>query len=101
VDKRLCRPAVWWTDAYAGRRTPCNVPAALTWQSQPPLAAARLQTSAQEALLPCKYVVADGLSGHSPAFLDAVDKCIGVTAFVAMPAETRGGLQAPRTTAKT
>jgi SRSO17 transposase len=101
VDKRLFLPEVWWTDAYAGRRTTCNVPAALTLQSKPQLAAALLQTIAQEALLPFKYVVADGLYGNSPAFLDAVDKCIGVTAFVAIPAETRCWLQAPWTTDKT
>jgi hypothetical protein len=65
------------------------------------LAAARLQTIAHEALLPCKDVVADGLDGHSPDCLDAVDTCIGVTAFVALPAETRCWLQAPRTTDKT
>ena len=101
VDKRLFLPEVWWTNAYAGRRTTCNVPAALTLQSKPPLAAAMLQTIAQEARLPFKDVVADCLYGQSPDFLDAVDKCIGVTAFVAMPAETRCWLQAPRPTDKT
>jgi SRSO17 transposase len=101
VDKRLFLPEVWWTDAYAGRRTTCNVPAALTLQSKPQLAAAMLQTIAHEALLPFKYVVADCLYGNSPDFLDAVDTCIGVTAFVAIPAETRCWLQAPRTTDKT
>jgi len=101
VDKRLFLPEVWWTDAYAGRRTTCNVPAALTFQSKPQLAAAMLQTIAQKALLPFKYVVADCLYGNSPDFLDAVDQCIGVTAFVAIPAETHCWLQAPRTTDKT
>jgi SRSO17 transposase len=101
VDKRLFLPEAWWTDAYAGRRTTCNVPAALTFQSKPQLAAAMLRAIAQEALLPFKYVVADCLYGQSPDFLDAVDQCIGVTAFVAIPAETRCWLQAPRTTDKT
>jgi SRSO17 transposase len=101
VDKRLFLPEAWWTDAYASRRTTCNVPAALTFQSKPQLAAAMLQAIAQEALLPFKYVVADCLYGQSPDFLDAVDQCIGVTAFVAIPAETRCWLQAPRTTDKT
>ena len=48
-------------------------------------------------LLPFKSVVADCLYGHSPAVLDAVDACVGVTTFVAMPSETRGWLQRPRT----
>lgn len=40
VDKRLFLPERWWTDAYAARRTQCNVPADLTFQSKPQLAAA-------------------------------------------------------------
>jgi SRSO17 transposase len=40
VDKRLFLPEVWWTDAYAARRTKCHVPAELTFQSKPQLAAA-------------------------------------------------------------
>ena len=40
VDKRLFLPEVWWTDAYAARRARCNVPAELTFQSKPALAAA-------------------------------------------------------------
>ena len=101
VDKRLFLPEVWWTDAYAARRTRGKVPDELIFQSKPQLAAAMLQAIAQEGLLPCKYVVADCLYGNSPDFLDAVDTCLGVTAFVAIPAETRCWLQAPRTTDKT
>ena len=97
VDKRLCLPEAWWSDAYAARRTTCNVPTELTWQSKPQLAAAMLHALTQEGLLPCKYVVADCLYGNSPDFLDAVEACVGVTAFVAIPSETRCWLQAPRT----
>src|SRR5215475_1001570 len=101
VDKRLFVPEVWFTDAYATRRTKCKVPSALTWQSKPQLAAAMLQAIAQEGLLPFKYVVADCLYGNSPTFLDAVDACVGVTTFVAIPSETRCWLQRPRTEDKT
>jgi SRSO17 transposase len=97
VDKRLFLPEAWFTDAYATRRKKCNVPDALTWQSKPQLAAAMLQAMAHEGLLPFKYVVADCLYGNSPDFLDAVDACVGVTTLVAIPADTRGWLQAPRT----
>jgi SRSO17 transposase len=97
VDKRLFLPEVWWTDAYTARRTRCNVPEELTFQSKPQLAAAMLQAMAQEGLLPFKYVVADCLYGHSPDFLDAVDACVGVTALVAISSETRCGLQRPQT----
>jgi hypothetical protein len=97
VDKRLFLPEAWFTDAYAARRTKCHVPDELRFQSKPQLAAAMLQAMAHEGLLPFKYVVADCLYGNSPDFLDAVDACVGVTTFVAIPADTRCWLQAPRT----
>jgi SRSO17 transposase len=100
VDKRLFLPEEWWTDAYAARRTKCHVPDTLTFQSKPQLAATMLQAIVHEGLLPFKYVVADCLYGNSPDFLHAVDACIGVTTFVAIPSETRCWLQAPRTTDK-
>src|SRR5262249_58814739 len=59
-----------------------------------------LQASAQEGFLPFKYVVADCLYGNSPTFLDAIDACVGLTALVAIPAETRCWLQRPRTADK-
>jgi SRSO17 transposase len=96
VDKRLFLPEAWFTEAYAARRTRCNVPKELAFQSKPQLAA-MLQRIAHEGLLPFKYVVADCLYGNSPDFLDAVDTCVGVTTFIAIPADTRCWLQAPRT----
>ena len=92
---------MWWTDAYAARRTRCKVPEELTLQSKPQLAAAMLEAMAPEGLLPFKDVVADCLYGHSPDCLDAVDACVGVTMFVAMPADTRCWLQRPQTEDKT
>ena len=100
VAKRLFLPEVWWTDAYAARRTRCNVPDELTFQSKPQLAAAMLEAMAHEGLLPFKYIVADCLYGNSPTFLDAVDACVGRTALVAVPSETRCWLQRPRTADK-
>jgi len=100
VDKRLFLPEVWWTDAYAARRTRCNVPAELTFQNKPQLAAAMLEAIVHEGLLPFKYIVADCLYGNSPTFLDAVDACVGITALVAIPSETRCWLQRPRTADK-
>jgi SRSO17 transposase len=35
VDTRLFLPEAWLTDAYAARRTKCQGPPALTWQSKP------------------------------------------------------------------
>lgn len=101
VAQRLFLPEAWFTDTYAARRRKCNVPPALTFQSKPQLAATMLQAIAREGLLPFQYLVADCLYGNSPDFLDAIDACVGVTAFVAIPADTRCWLQAPRTTHQT
>jgi SRSO17 transposase len=96
VDKRLFLPEVWFTEAYAARRVKCKVPPEVTFATKPQLAAAMLQAIAHEGLLPFKYVVADCLYGNSPDFLAAVDACVGVTTFVAIPSETRCWLQRPR-----
>ena len=100
MDKRLFLPEAWFTDAYAVRRTKCQVPPELTWQSTPQLAAAMLQAIVHEGLLPFTYLVADCLYGNSPDFLDAGDTCVGVTALLAIPSETRCWLQRPQTTEK-
>ena len=96
VDKRLFLPEAWFTDAYATRRTKCQVPTDLTLQSKPQLAAAMLRHMVHEGLLPFRYIVADCLYGQSPVFLDAVDACVGITALVAIPSETRCWRQRPR-----
>jgi SRSO17 transposase len=101
VDQRLFLPEEWFSDASATRRTTCHMPKDLTFQRTPQLAAAMLHALRQEGLLPFKYVVADCLYGNSPDFLDAVDACVGVTMFVAIPGETRCWLQRPRTEDKT
>jgi SRSO17 transposase len=101
VDKRLFLPEAWCGEAYARQRTACNVPPEVRFQSKPQLAAAMLRGIVREGLLPFKYVVADCLYGNSPDFLDAVDACVGVTTFVAIPADTRCWLQRPRTAEQT
>ena len=101
MDTRLFLPAAWLGDAYATRRTQCRVPQEVTLQSKPQLAAAMLQAIVHDGLLPFKDVVVDGLYGQSPDFLDAVDACIGVTTFVAMPSETRCWLPRPQTEDRT
>lgn len=96
LDHRLFMPEAWFGEAYAARRGKCQVPPDLDFQSQPQLAAAMLQELWQAALVPFKYVVADCLYGNSPDFLSAIDACVGVTAWVATPSDTRCWLQAPQ-----
>src|ERR687884_1085866 len=92
VDKRLFLPEPWFTDAYAARRTKCKMPDEVAWQSKPQLAAAMVQEISRAGVLPFKYVVADCLYGNSPDFWAACAACVGTVAFVATPADTRGGV---------
>ena len=101
VDTRLCMPEQWCTEDDKDSRDKCNVPKAVTLHTKPQLAVEMLQAIRREHRLPCKYIVADCLYGKSPGFLDALNACVGVTALVSMPAETRCGLQRPLTTEKT
>src|SRR5215475_13094996 len=93
VDKRLFIPEPWFTDAYTARRTKCKMPAEVTWQSKPQLAAAMVQALHQAGILPFKYIVADCLYGNSPDFWAACEACVGTVAFVATPANTQCWLQ--------
>lgn len=95
VDKRLFLPEGWFTDAYATRRTKCQVPPEVTFQTKPQLAVDMLRALRDEGLLPFKYVVADCLYGNSPEFLEAVARYIDLVYLVAIPADTRGWLQGP------
>ena len=100
VDKRLFMPETWFSEDYAERRHKCQVPEELRFHTKPQLAAEMVKAIRGEGQLPCKYVVADGLYGHSPDFLDAIDACVGVTALVSIPSDTRCWLQRPATTEK-
>jgi SRSO17 transposase len=95
VEQRLFLPEVWFSATYGVRRRQCQVPDELTFQSKPQLAAAMLKDLVAEGLLPFRYIVADCLYGNSPEFLDAVDACVGVTALVAIPGESRCWRQRP------
>ena len=94
-------PEQWCSDAYAERRHQCQVPDEVALHTKPQLAAEMVRAIRSEGRLPSTYLVADCLYGHSPAFLDAMDACVGVTWFVAVSAETRCWLQRPPTTEKT
>lgn len=101
VDKRLFMPEAWLSQDYANSRVKCNVPDEVTFQTKPQLAVEMLRALRRAGRLPCKYIVADCLSGTSPACLEALDACVGVTALVAIAADSRCWRQRPATLDKT
>jgi SRSO17 transposase len=100
VDKRLFLPEAWLTEPYAARRTTCEVPEDVRFQTKPQLAAGMLRALRDEGVLPFKYVVADCLYGHSPEFLEVVEEESRTIYFVSTPADTRCWLQGPVMEAK-
>src|SRR5262245_39673451 len=100
VETRLFLPAPWLSHEYAPRRAKCQVPPELIFQTKPQLAEAMVRALSQEGIFPFKYLVADGLYGHSPDFLAAVEACRGLTYLVAMPSDTRCWLKGPVRQAK-
>src|SRR2546423_7340183 len=54
VDKQLFLPEKWFDEDHKERRSECNVPNELSFQSKPQLAAAMLEAIAHEGLLPFK-----------------------------------------------
>jgi SRSO17 transposase len=95
VDKRLFMPEPWCTDAYARRRTQCQVPDNRGFQTKPQFAVAMLRELRDAGVLPCKYVVADGLYGPSPEFLEAVEEEASPIYCVSIPADPRCWVQGP------
>lgn len=89
VDTRLFMPEPWWSAGYATRHITCQVPKALTLQTKPQLAVARLCLLDGEDVLPFTYVVPDCLQGKSPAFLAAAVSYVARTFGMAIPVDTR------------
>ena len=95
VDKRLFIPEKWFTEDYEIKRKKCRVPETLSFKTKPQLAVEMLQGIEGEKILPFKYVLADSLYGTSPEFIEAVEKCTGITYFVSIASDTRCWLKMP------
>ena len=95
MDQRFCLPEGWFTAADAARRTNGQGPEGLTFHPKPQVAVESFRDLDQAAMVACTYMVAHGLSGKSPEFLDAAAPCGGKISFVALPSATRCGVQGP------
>ncbi len=69
LDARLYLPQCWFTDAYAERRQECRVPAELTFQTKPELAASLWQALWATQLFPGQWVTCDASFGNNEEFL--------------------------------
>lgn len=95
LDKRLFIPEKWFQDDYAERRKKCELPEGVRFKTKPQLAVEMFEEVRGQQLVPFRYVVADTVYGTSPEFIDAVERCIGVTYLVAVPSDTLCWLRQP------
>jgi SRSO17 transposase len=101
LDKRLFVPKKWFGEDYEEKRKKCKIPEDMAFKTKPQLAVEMFEHLQKEGTVPFKYVVADTIYGNSPEFLSAVDKCTGVTYFVAVSSDTLCWLRAPGVKEKT
>jgi len=102
VDKRLFVPEEWFTETeeYKHRREKCKFPKDLTFRTKPQLASEMLSEINAEQTLVYKYIVADSIYGHSPAFIEEVEKLEGKIYMVSIAADTQCWLKTPITMEK-
>jgi len=101
LDARLFIPDKWFSDDYAKKRTKCQFPEDLEFNTKPQLAVAMFRELDNQESIPFKYVVADTIYGNSPDFIEAVENCVGATYFVSVANDTLCWLTQPITRKKT
>ncbi len=101
LDNRLFIPEKWFSAEYTEKRTKCQFPEELEFKTKPQLAIEMFQELENQASIPFKYVVADALYGNSPSFIEALEKCVGITYLVSVPSDTLCWLTQPITRKRT
>ncbi len=97
LDSRLFIPEEWFSEDYRHRREKCAFPENLTFRTKPQLAAEMLADIASGGTIPFKYVVADSIYGHSPTFIEEVEKLDEVIYMVSIAADLQCWLKSPGT----
>lgn len=101
LDSRLFIPEKWFTDPYSEKRAKCNFPMDLEFKTKPQLAVEMFEELEDQQSIPFKYVTADTIYGNSPEFIEAVERCVGVTYFVSIAQDALCWLKQPITRKKT
>ena len=101
VDKRLYIPQKWFGDEYQDRREKCELPREVQFRSKAELATEMFNNLSGEGQIPFRYVLADSVYGEHPAFIEAVERCVGVSYFVSVQSDTLCWLTMPITREKT
>ena len=100
VDKRLYIPQKWFGQGYEERRDKCELPPEIQFKSKAELATEMFNALYEEGQLPFRYVLADCVYGEHPAFIEAVQRCPGLSYFVSVQSDTLCWLTMPITREK-
>jgi len=77
LDRRLYLPLEWVEEeSYADRRQQCGIPADITFQTKPQLAAEMIEAVHAAGTLRHRWLTCDAAFGRDTAFLDRVGKLI-------------------------
>jgi len=83
LDRRLYLPREWVEDeAYAERRRECAVPAEVSFQTKPQLAAAMVKAVQAAGSLRYRWLTCDAAFGRDTAFLDELSESVAYFAEV-------------------
>jgi SRSO17 transposase len=94
LDYRLYMPQRWFTPEYAARRVDCQVPAELTFQTEPELAWQMVEHLLAAAVVPFLWVLGDETYGRDPQLMDRIDAA-GKLYFFEIPLTTQLWLGTP------
>jgi len=75
LDRRLYLPEAWFDDAHQERWRACAIPATVTFQTKPHLAATLVEGVMRAGRLRARWLACDEGYGQDPAFLDRVAAC--------------------------
>jgi SRSO17 transposase len=101
VDKRLYIPQKWFGPEFKDRREKCELPPEIQFKTKAELATEMLHSLSGEGHIPFRYVLADSVYGEHPAFIEAVERCPGLSYFVSVQSDTLCWLTMPITREKT
>jgi SRSO17 transposase len=101
VDKRLYIPQKWFGPEFKDRREKCELSPEIQFKTKAELATEMLHSLSGEGHIPFRYVLADSVYGEHPAFIEAVERCPGLSYFVSVQSDTLCWLTMPITREKT
>lgn len=94
LNGRLYLPEDWFDAEHQARWQACDIPATVSFRTEPALALEMLQDVVARHVIPFQWVMGDEHFGQNPAFLDGI-AALGKWYLAEVPNNTRGWLRTP------